>query len=188
MVLPWSPRATWARIGVLLLRGAAWAYRGGVRPLAVFDIDGVLADVSHRVHLLESGGRPDWAAFFGAAPNDGVHDQGRALVVEAARDCEVAYLTGRPEWCRAATSAWLEAHGFPSGRLVMRAHRDHRPARKAKPPLLRDLARGRVVAVVVDDDEEVCDAYEAAGWPVLRAAWAPRSRALQHAQEDEGRT
>ena len=58
----------------------------------------------------------------------------------------------------------------------------------AKPGLLRDLAADRVVAVVVDDDLEVCDAYEKAGWTVLRALWAPRSVALEHAQEDAGRT
>ncbi len=158
-----------------------------MRPLAVFDIDGVLADVSHRVHHLEQR-RPDWGRFFAAATDDGVHPQGRDLVLEAAKECEVAYLTGRPEWCRTATLAWLAAHDLPEGRLVMRSDRDHRPARKAKPPLLAALAEGRVVAVVVDDDLEVCEAYEQAGWPVLRAEWAPRSTALQHAQEDEGRT
>jgi hypothetical protein len=39
------------------------------RPLAVFDIDGVLADVRHRLHLVE--GRPkDWDGFFAAAADD----------------------------------------------------------------------------------------------------------------------
>ena len=158
-----------------------------MRPLAVFDIDGVLADVSHRVHLLER--RPqNWRAFFAAAVDDPLLQEGQALVVEAARECEIAYLTGRPEWYRRDTRDWLRAQGLPDGRLVMRTDGDHRPARKAKPPLLRELARGRVVAVVVDDDQEVCDAYEKAGWTVLRATWASRSPALQRAQEDEGRT
>ena len=48
----------------------------------------------------------------------------------------------------------------------MRPDRDHRPARRLKPKLLRDVAAGRIVAIVVDDDLEVCDAYEAAGWTV----------------------
>ncbi len=158
-----------------------------VRPLAVFDIDGVLAEVSHRVHFLERE-RPDWHGFFRAARRDLVHPEGRTLVTEAAKDCEIAYLTGRPEWCRADTLSWLAAHDFPPGTLVMRRDGDHRPARKAKPPLLRALARERVVAVVVDDDLEVCDAYEAAGWTVLRATWASRSTALERAQEEDGRT
>lgn len=158
-----------------------------MRPLAVFDIDGVLADVSHRVHFLEEG-RSDWGGFFGSASRDGVHPEGLALVTEAAEDCEIAYLTGRPEWCRRDTTRWLSRHGLPDGTLVMRRNGDRRPARVLKPQLLRRLGRGRVVAVVVDDDLEVCDAYEAAGWTVLRALWASRSVALERAQEDEGRT
>lgn len=158
-----------------------------MRPLAVFDIDGVLANVSHRVHFLEHS-HQDWGGFFGAAWRDPALPEGVALVAQASQDCEIAYLTGRPEWCRRATHDWLLAHGFPDGTLVMRGNHDHRPARKAKPPMLRKLAKGRVVAVVVDDDFEVCDAYETAGWTVLRATWASRSTALEQAQEAEGRT
>ena len=36
------------------------------RPLAVFDLDGTLADVRHRLHHIE-GRRRDWDAFFSAA-------------------------------------------------------------------------------------------------------------------------
>ncbi|MCW2709106.1 MAG: hypothetical protein JWM22_2948 [Frankiales bacterium] len=158
-----------------------------MRPLAVFDIDGVLADVRHRVHHLE-GRRKDWGGFFGAAPRDGVHEEGRALALEAARDCDLAYVTGRPEWCRADTEDWLQAHRLPAGQLMMRRSGDHRPAAQAKLRLLEELADGRTVAVVVDDDPDVCDAYEAAGFAVLRATWAPRSDTLHRAQEEDGRT
>lgn len=157
------------------------------RPVAVFDIDGVLADVGHRVHHLE-GRRKDWSAFFREAPHDGVHDEGRSLAQEAAKDCDIAYVTGRPEWCRADTERWLQRHDLPPGRLLMRRNGDHRPAAQAKLQLLRDLARERTVAVAVDDDLDVCDAYEQAGFSVLRAGWAPRSDTLHRAQEEDGRT
>jgi hypothetical protein len=58
----------------------------------------------------------------------------------------------------------------------------------AKPQLLRRLARDRTVAVVVDDDEQVCTAYEQAGWRVLRATWMDTAPVLEQAQEEEGRT
>ena len=155
--------------------------------MAVFDIDGVLADVRHRLHHVER--RPkDWDAFFEAAPADPPLHEGVALAREAARDCEVVYVTGRPERCRADTVRWLREHGLPEGRLSMRSGRDRRPARLAKPELLARLAGDRPVAVVVDDDLEVCDAYEAAGWRVLRATWADRPASLEQAQEEEGRT
>jgi phosphoglycolate phosphatase-like HAD superfamily hydrolase len=157
------------------------------RPLAVFDIDGVLADVTHRLHHLQR--RPkNWHGFFADAIHDPPLADGLRLATEAARDCEVVYVTGRPEACRRDTVAWLRQHGLPQGTLSMRAQRDRRPAKLAKPQLLKRLAAGRTVAVVVDDDLAVCDAYEAAGWTVLRATWATRSSDLEQAQEAEGRT
>ena len=157
------------------------------RPLAVFDIDGVLADVRHRLHHVER--RPkNWDAFFSAAVDDPPLQEGVALAQESAEDCEVVYVTGRPERCRADTLSWFAAHGLPAGRLSMRSDTDRRPARFAKPALLRRLARDRVVAVVVDDDLQVCDAYEAAGFRVLRATWMGTAPALHVAQEQEGRT
>jgi hypothetical protein len=96
-------------------------------------------------------------------------------------------VTGRPEHCRRDTLDWFARHGLPEGRLSMRRAGDRRPARMAKPQLLRSLARQRVVAVVVDDDEQVCDAYEQAGWRVLRARWMESAPLLEQAQE-EGRT
>ena len=157
------------------------------RPLAVFDIDGVLADVRHRLRHVER--RPkDWDAFFAAAPDDPPLVQGVALALESAKDCEVVYVTGRPEKCRADTLSWFARHGLPPGELSMRNGRDRRPARLAKPELLRRLAAGRVVAVVVDDDPQVCRAYEEAGFPVLRAEWMDGQPALQQAQEQDGRT
>lgn len=153
----------------------------------MFDVDGVLADVRHRLHHVQR--RPkDWTAFFAAALLDPPLEQGMALAVQSAKDCEVVYVTGRPERCRRDTLAWFAQHGLPPGRLVMRAGRDFRPARQAKPELLVELARDRVVAVVVDDDMAVCDAYEAHGYRVLRATWADRSPTLTQAQEQDGRT
>lgn len=157
------------------------------RPLAVFDVDGVLADVRHRLVHVER--RPkDWDAFFGAAPDDPPLPTGVALAVQSARDHEVAYVTGRPERCRADTLAWFTRHGLPPGELSMRSARDRRPARVAKLELLGRLARDRTVALVVDDDPQVCQAYEEAGFHVLRAEWMAAEPALAQAQEDDGRT
>ena len=153
----------------------------------MFDLDGTLADTRHRLGYLSR--RPkDWDAFFDAAPGDPPLETGLALLRESARDCEVVYVTGRPERCRDDTLAWLRRHGLPEGELAMRGARDRRPARVAKLALLRRLARDRVVAVVVDDDEQVCDAYERAGWPVLRARWQGAAPELTEAQEGDGRT
>ncbi|MFG2883603.1 hypothetical protein ACGFYV_15095 [Streptomyces sp. NPDC048297] len=157
------------------------------RPVAVFDLDNTLAGTAHRQHFLERRPR-DWDGFFAAAPADPPLAEGVALALERARECEIVYLTGRPERCRRATLDWLAGHGLPEGRVHMRGNADRRPARFTKLEILRRLARDREVRVLVDDDELVCDDAERAGFTVLRARWADRSAALEDAQEREGRT
>ena len=163
-----------------------------VRSFAVVDLDGVVADVRHRLHHLQA--RPkNWDGFFGAASHDDVLPEGRAVVDELVTSGhELVWLTGRPERCRAATTAWLAANRLPAGELFMRGHGDRRPARMTKLSVLSELAvRGRV-AVVVDDDDAVVEAVRAAGFAVLHAEWmaaAPSlSEVLNRAQEGEGRT
>lgn len=158
------------------------------QPYAVIDIDGVLADVRHRLHYLETKPK-DWGGFFAGIPDDPALPEGRAVVDRLAVDHELIYLTGRPSATRTETQAWLDRHGFPRARLIMRSTRDRRPARQTKPALLRDLtADGRRVGVVVDDDPLVCDALEQGGWTVLRADWMTRPETLANAQENTGRT
>ncbi|MFF4894757.1 hypothetical protein [Streptomyces sp. NPDC001068] len=157
------------------------------RPIAVFDIDNTLADTAHRQRFLERGPR-DWDAFFAAAPDDPPLAEGVARALASAAECEIVYLTGRPERCRRDTLDWLAAHGLPEGRLHMRRGGDRRPARQTKLEILGRLAERREVRVLVDDDELVCDAAERAGFAVVRARWADRSAALEQAQEGEGRT
>lgn len=119
---------TWESGGVDALFGAQDT--GGVmddaRPLAVFDLDGTLADSGHRQHFLE-GARRDWTGFFAAAVDDPPLDEGVRLVLSSAEECEIRYLTGRPERCRRDTVAWLEEQGLPEGRVYMRRNDDRRP-------------------------------------------------------------
>ncbi|MFR9676507.1 hypothetical protein [Streptomyces sp. TR06-5] len=157
------------------------------RPLAVFDLDGTLSDVRHRLHHLASVPK-NWDAFFRSAVDDLPLHAGIALAKEWAERADLGYVTGRPERCRRDTEDWLAAQGLPAGELWMRDDTDRRPARVTKPRLLGRVARDRTVAVVVDDDPFVCDAYRRAGFSVVRADWMPPSEDLEQAQEDSGRT
>lgn len=157
------------------------------RPLAVFDLDGTLADTRHRLHHISAQPR-DWDAFFRAAVDDPPLPAGVSLALEWAERAGLGYVTGRPERCRRDTEEWLAAHGLPTGELWMREAADRRPARITKPLLLQRLARRRSVEVVVDDDQQVCDAYRRAGFVVVHADWMPPSGTLERAQEDKGRT
>jgi phosphoglycolate phosphatase-like HAD superfamily hydrolase len=154
---------------------------------AVFDIDGVLADVTHRLHHLQ-GRRKNWAAFFAAAGHDPLLPEGRARAVAAAQAHALVYLSGRPERLRRVTQSWLDRHDLPSGAVLLRPNRDHRPARLLKPELLERVRSAGPVALVVDDDAEVCAVLAERGYPVVHARWAPDSRSLRSAQEEQGRT
>ena len=138
---------------------------------AVFDIDGVLADVRHRLHHVTA--RPkDWDAFFGAAPDDPPLREGLDAAATAARaGLVIVYLTGRPERCRRATRTWLADQGLPDGELFMRDDADRRPARMMKVATLRRLSRRLRIEAFVDDDAAVVAAVRSAGFPVLHALW-----------------
>ncbi len=161
-----------------------------VRPLAVIDIDGVLADVRHRAHHLDRPA-PDYRRFFAAAPRDPLLSEGSAVVHRLAEVCEIVYLSGRPDHCRRDTLDWFARHGLPPGELHLRPERDYRPARLYKVEVLRGLRRRAPVSVVVEDDPDVIAAVTAAGFDVLPATWMGEDDAaepLHRAQERDGRT
>jgi hypothetical protein len=153
--------------------------------LAVFDIDGVVADVRHRLHHLDPP--RSWRRFFAGAGDDPLLPEGARLVADLARHHDVVWLTGRPDWLRATTAAWLSGHGLPAGELYLRPDGDYRPAPVFKLSVLRGLTE-RSVAAVVDDDPEVVAAATAAGLPAVLADWVPRSETLREAQDRLGRT
>lgn len=153
--------------------------------LAVFDIDGVVADVRHRLHHLEQP--KSWTAFFAAADRDVLLPEGAWLVAELAREHDIVWLTGRPASLRRITVEWLARQGLPGTELHLRPTRDYRPARLFKVEVLQRLAV-RDVAAFVDDDPEVIRAARTAGFPAVLADWLPRNASLRNAQEQLGRT
>ena len=153
--------------------------------LAVFDIDGVVADVRHRLHHLDWP--VSWRGFFQDADADPLLPEGARLVADLGAEHEIVWLTGRPEWLREVTEAWLARHGMPDGEVHLRPVHDHRPARVYKLGVLRRLAP-RGIAALIDDDPEVVDAALAAGYPAVLADWVPRNETLRDAQERLGRT
>jgi phosphoglycolate phosphatase-like HAD superfamily hydrolase len=155
--------------------------------VAVFDVDGVVADVRHRLHYLE-GRYKDWDGFFDEAELDPPLAFGVELVL-AALDAghEVVWLTGRPEWLRAVTRQWLKALDLPTNELLMREYGDFRPARIMKLQALYELEPRDIVSFV-DDDPDVVDTALAAHFPAILATWVPHSKTLRRAQELDGRT
>ena len=126
--------------------------------VCVFDVDGVLLDVTRRVSVArtraELRGRGFWEEFFSEELLE--LDTPRPAGVECLRRClsrglRIAVVTGRPSRLRGATLRQLELVGLRPPdlwRLLMRSDGDLRPGYEVKLELV-----GGVVEEVHDDDE-----------------------------------
>ena len=155
--------------------------------VAVVDIDGVVADVRHRLHHVTE--RPkDWRAFFDGAGDDPLLPQGEDTVRQLAEVYDIVYLSGRPERLRGVTERWFREHGLPPGPLLLRPYDDYRPSSLFKVEALQKLSETRTVVVLVDDDPRVLESARRHGFDVLPATWMGEHSALREAQEGDGRT
>lgn len=105
-----------------------------MRRLLLADIDGVIADCSHRLHFQKA---KDYDAFYSADNmlRDEVIVKGRDLVrlllnTGYAERVDLVLLTGRPNRTRVATEAWLDhnAHIYSFEDMIMRHDGDYRPS------------------------------------------------------------
>jgi len=140
-------------------------------PCYIFDIDGTIADGSHRLHHIQTEPK-DWDTFFSKVDRD----VPIAHVIQLARDLHIsgnyiAYVSGRSDVCRDSTAAWLRQHGLTQGPLYMRKAGDHKDDDKLKIELLADLRRdGFEPIMVFDDRNRVVAAWRAAGIPCAQVA------------------
>lgn len=140
--------------------------------LVLFDIDGTLADIDHRRHLVD-GDDPDWRAFFDSMGSDSVN----APVAELYRtiwnspNFECVLVTGRPEDHRPVTEQWLTWNEIPFERLIMRKAKDNRKDAIVKEEILCELIRdGAEIAFVVDDRQSVVDMWRRNGITCFQCA------------------
>ena len=116
--------------------------------VVIFDIDGTLADISHRLHFVEHDSfredthNSDWDSFLD--PENVKKDLPIWQLVNLAKSLnscnyEIWLLTGRQESLRVTTEAWLESHGILYTKLIMRKNSDYRPDYEVKAEMLDDL-------------------------------------------------
>ena len=137
--------------------------------IALFDIDHVLSDAAHRDSLMAEG---DWDAYHANSAADAPVKELVSIVnALTAAGAEVVLLTARPEKWRTLTMGWLARHEIAAADLLMRPDDDYRAA-----PLVKlSEARRRFgsdlkdVAFIVDDREDVLQAFSALGITTLLA-------------------
>ncbi len=142
----------------------------------ICDIDGTLADRSHRLRHIKPGPgqRKNWAACFDEVMYDAVHVDMRMVLdrLHGAGDHPVVYVSGRMERCRHATERWLINNCFPPGPVFMRRDGDYRPDYTVKEEILdRHLKLTPAdVLCVLDDRDQVVDMWRTRGFRVLQVA------------------
>jgi phosphoglycolate phosphatase-like HAD superfamily hydrolase len=134
--------------------------------LVVFDIDGTLADIEHRLDYVRSKPK-NWKAFDAGIPNDKVNEP-VAEVFDAMimGGHTVILASGRSERTRIATQDWLRKNGFSSyDKLYMRPADDYRGDDIVKREILDEMTRawGRKPDMVFDDRPRVVRMWRDAG-------------------------
>lgn len=132
----------------------------------IFDIDGTLADLTHRLHYI-SGKHKNYGLFFGEVNNDSpikeIIELNHALDASGSYD-KILLVSGRPEKTRQATEAWMFENGVIYDELFMRPDNDYRPDTEIKSQILDGLIHdGYEVQFVVDDRQSVVDMWRERG-------------------------
>jgi len=141
--------------------------------LYVFDIDGVLADHSHRFHHIDKDPK-DWTSYFAEAFADAPIAHGVELLQTLVPpDGHVVFATGRSDECYAATMAWLKEH-VTQGRkfmLYMRRQGDHRGDNELKIDFLNSMKAINIEPRIwFEDRSRVVGALRAEGVNVYQTA------------------
>lgn len=155
----------------------------------LFDLDGTLADCTHRIHLVKSNDHPDWERFWDECSKDQPIAAGAVIynllctqamilgrqIKEGGIDADIPFvdiMTGRPEKLRGETIAWLTYSGLLMPRaLHMRPDGDHRPDSVLKIELYERLYKDKETVLAVFEDRERCvKAWRTTGIPCFQVA------------------
>ncbi len=150
---------------------AHWVWREGPQvpgASAIVDIDGVLADASHRQWHLDGPVR-DWYGFFDAAGGDALLGDHAELIRCLDAGLQVVLLTARPHRLRELTLEWIGRHGLRWDLLALRgpAQNMTRSVRFKREALAQLRSFGFLPLFALEDDPRIVEMYAAETLPCL---------------------
>jgi FMN phosphatase YigB (HAD superfamily) len=140
--------------------------------VVVFDLDGTLANIDHRVHLVRSK-KPQWDKFYAQCVDDRVNEWCKEMMNSFhAQQYSVYIVSARPETYRKETEEWLYRKGVNYTKLVMvRPSRDYTGDADLKRAWLKEFGKENIL-FVVDDRQRVVDMWRQEGVVCLQCyAW-----------------
>ena len=137
----------------------------------IFDLDGTLCNVDHRLHHVRKTGKKDWKAFFEALPQDSVNLAISDILDRLCLDYQIILCSGRPEKYRTLTMGWLGANDIQYDKLFMRQNGDYRPDNVVKEEIyLNHIEPNYTIMGVFDDRQQVVDMWRSHGLTCLQCA------------------
>lgn len=130
------------------------------------DIDGTLADISHRLHHVEKEPK-DWKSFFSEIGGDSLRLDTASIIRQfESAGYSVIFVTARPEDYREATRNFLTEYGFFSP-LFMRRSGDKREDSVVKLDMYNRYFKQYPVHKVIDDRPKVIRMWREQGLEVI---------------------
>lgn len=138
--------------------------------IIAFDLDGTLADLTHRLPYIQKDPK-DWHAFFAACSSDKPIWQS-ATVLHALHQAGhwIEIWSGRSDEVREQTERWLEGNGIQYDALRMRVAGDHRPDHIVKAEWLDSLDAPNRPKLAFDDRDQVVTMWRAHDIPCFQVA------------------
>jgi len=173
----------------LLLQENMIPFKGGKRydksvpsKAIICDIDGVLADGSHRNHLIENkknrGDPKIWREYFDGIPHDRVFEWCRQVLNRFSPDHSIIFMTARPERYRELTEEWLLLNNIQYDELYMRQdnlratdplNKDFEPDSVIKRRFYDDHIKEKYrISFILEDRKAVVDMWRSIGLTVLQ--------------------
>lgn len=128
-------------------------------PIAIVDLDGTLADGTHREHLVRNADdlpnfKKDWVKYYSLLRYDKPYDVVVQWVQELAKDHTICIVSGRPDTYQLGTIWWLENYQIPFDYIFMRRGNDKREDSIVKKEIL-DLLPKEKIDFAIDDRPRV---------------------------------
>ncbi len=146
--------------------------KGTRMEVIIFDIDGTLANLDHRLHHIKNGNRR-WDEFHQECVNDVPIEPIVKLnhMIEALGSHKIILVSGRSDIVRKETEEWLEKHMVGWDELHMRKDGDYRADDIIKSEILDQLwEKNYQILFTVDDRQRVVDMWRKRGITCLQAA------------------
>lgn len=141
------------------------------RDAIIIDLDGTLADNSHRRHHVEQD-NPRWDKFYQEIPDDDVNQWCKKLINRFKTGHTIYIVTGREgtEQIKTDTKVWLAENNIYYDHLHFRPKKDYRQDSEVKKEILENEIRPQDVLFAVDDRKQVVEMWRDEGITVLDCA------------------